>query len=73
MRDEAHSADALPTLPVREGYDLWAEVYDSDGNPLIALEHLGEHSADASLAANHPRAEKYVGWPMLFLMRAARR
>jgi len=26
MPDEARSADALPTLPVREGYDLWAEV-----------------------------------------------
>jgi ubiquinone/menaquinone biosynthesis C-methylase UbiE len=25
-------------LPTREGYDLWAEVYDVDGNPLIALE-----------------------------------
>jgi len=43
MPDEARSADALTTLPVREGYDLWAEVYDSDGNPLIALEerHIG--------------------------------
>lgn len=39
----------------------------------LAIEHLGEHSADASLAARHPRAEKYVGWPMLFLMKAARR
>ena len=38
----------------------------------LAIEHLGEHSADASLAASHPRAEKYVGWPMLFLMKAAR-
>ena len=25
-------------LPTREGYDLWAAVYDTDGNPLIALE-----------------------------------
>lgn len=25
-------------LPTREGYDRWAAVYDSDGNPLIALE-----------------------------------
>ncbi len=30
-------------LPTREGYDLWAEVYDTDGNPLVALEerHIG--------------------------------
>jgi ubiquinone/menaquinone biosynthesis C-methylase UbiE len=25
-------------LSTREGYDRWAEVYDTDGNPLIALE-----------------------------------
>src|SRR5205814_1195944 len=24
--------------PTREGYDLWAPVYDTDGNPLVALE-----------------------------------
>jgi len=26
------------TLPTRQGYDRWAQVYDSDGNPLIAIE-----------------------------------
>lgn len=26
------------TLPTREGYDQWSAVYDTDGNPLIALE-----------------------------------
>lgn len=25
-------------LPTREGYDQWSAVYDTDGNPLIALE-----------------------------------
>jgi ubiquinone/menaquinone biosynthesis C-methylase UbiE len=25
-------------VPTREGYDRWAEFYDDDGNPLIALE-----------------------------------
>ena len=25
-------------LPTKEGYDRWAGVYDSDGNPLVALE-----------------------------------
>jgi len=36
-------ADVVRTLPTREAYDLWAEVYDRDGNPLIALEerHIG--------------------------------
>ena len=26
------------TVPTREGYDRWSEIYDGDGNPLIALE-----------------------------------
>jgi ubiquinone/menaquinone biosynthesis C-methylase UbiE len=25
-------------VPTREGYERWAEVYDSDGNPLVELE-----------------------------------
>ena len=25
-------------LPTQEGYDRWAEIYDGEGNPLIALE-----------------------------------
>jgi malonyl-CoA O-methyltransferase len=25
-------------LPVRQGYDRWSEVYDTDGNPLFVLE-----------------------------------
>ncbi len=38
MTHAARSEDPVRTLPVREGYDLWADVYDSDGNPLIGLE-----------------------------------
>jgi SAM-dependent methyltransferase len=37
-------------LPVREGYDRWAAVYDSDGNPLIALEELHFDRALGSVA-----------------------
>lgn len=28
----------VDVLPTREGYDQWAAVYDTDGNPLIAME-----------------------------------
>jgi malonyl-CoA O-methyltransferase len=40
----------------------------------FALEAVEERAPDALLAAQYPRAEKYVGWPMLVLlrMRAAR-
>ena len=49
MSDAASSADEpRPTLSVREGYDRWAGVYDTDGNPLIALEerHIGRLIGD---------------------------
>jgi ubiquinone/menaquinone biosynthesis C-methylase UbiE len=35
----------------------------------LRLEHVGEHAADAALAASSPRAAKYLGWPMLLLMK----
>jgi malonyl-CoA O-methyltransferase len=35
----------------------------------LAFDHLGEHAADDALAARLERARRYVGWPMLFLMR----
>ncbi|HVZ94946.1 MAG TPA: class I SAM-dependent methyltransferase [Phycisphaerales bacterium] len=40
--------DCPRVLPTREGYDLWSEIYDGEGNPLITLEerevahHLGD-------------------------------
>lgn len=35
----------------------------------LSLDHISEHAADAALAARSPRAGKYLGWPMLLLMR----
>ena len=37
------------------------------------LEHVSEHEGDAALAARSPRAAKYVGWPMLLLMKCVPR
>ena len=33
--------------------------------------HLSEHAVHAELAARVPRAEKYLGWPVLFMMKLA--
>jgi malonyl-CoA O-methyltransferase len=35
---EGNDLMAQLNLPTRQGYDRWAEVYDTDGNPLVALE-----------------------------------
>ena len=34
----------------------------------LRIDGLVERSADAALAARFPRAEKYVGWPMLVVL-----
>ncbi len=35
----------------------------------FVFDHLSEHAADEKLAARVERARKYLGWPMLLLMR----
>jgi ubiquinone/menaquinone biosynthesis C-methylase UbiE len=35
----------------------------------FTVEGLGEFTADTAFASRYPRAEKYVGWPMLVVMR----
>jgi ubiquinone/menaquinone biosynthesis C-methylase UbiE len=49
----AHSLGAMVMSAVRGGF----EVLD-----------IGEFAPDAGLAAEFPRAEKYVGWPMLVVL-----
>jgi ubiquinone/menaquinone biosynthesis C-methylase UbiE len=34
----------------------------------FSIEALGEHVPDAAFAARYPRAETYVGWPMLVVL-----
>jgi ubiquinone/menaquinone biosynthesis C-methylase UbiE len=36
--DLVPSGDGFDVLPTREGYDRWAEIYDTEDNPLIVLE-----------------------------------
>jgi malonyl-CoA O-methyltransferase len=38
-------------------------------NAGLTPDHLSEHAVNESLAQRLPRAGRYVGWPMLFLMR----
>ena len=35
----------------------------------LTLAHVSEHSLDAALADRSPRGSKYLGWPMLLLMK----
>ena len=35
----------------------------------LRIDHMSEHAVDAEVAGKFPRAMKYLGWPMLLLMR----
>jgi ubiquinone/menaquinone biosynthesis C-methylase UbiE len=35
----------------------------------LNIVHMSEHAVDDELAAQFPRAQKYLGWPMLLLMK----
>jgi hypothetical protein len=48
-----HSIGAFVTAAVRGG---------------LAIRSLEEFAPDERFAADHPRAQKYVGWPMLVVM-----
>src|SRR5262249_58612436 len=38
MRQPTPTTGDIELLPVRDGYDRWAEIYDEEENPLLALE-----------------------------------
>jgi SAM-dependent methyltransferase len=38
----------------------------------FSIDGIGEHAPDPAFAARYPRAEKYVGWPMLVVFRLRR-
>jgi len=35
----------------------------------LLLEEIGEYAPETDFAARYPRAEKYIGWPMLLILR----
>jgi malonyl-CoA O-methyltransferase len=56
------------TRPRSLGHQICDFVMAAKGADLL-LDHLGEHLADEALAKRCPRAAKYLGWPMLLMMR----
>ena len=55
------------SLPHRLGDFVMAAV-----DAGFRLDGIGEYAPDAAFAARFPRAEKYVDWPMLVVLRLAR-
>lgn len=41
-------------------------------NAGLTIDHLSEHAVNDELAKRCPRAEKYLGWPLLMMMRLGR-
>lgn len=63
-------ANGRETRPASRAHSVSDFVMAAVGAGL-RLAHLSEHAVDDALAARSPRAQKYLGWPMLLLMRLA--
>lgn len=46
----------------------FGEVVTAATSAGLTLLDIGEHAPDAEFARRYPRAERYVGWPMLLLL-----
>ena len=65
FRDPANDREIRPASHLHELSDYVMAAVRAG----FALDHFSEHSVDENLAARLERARKYIGWPMLFLMR----
>jgi malonyl-CoA O-methyltransferase len=54
LSSETHPISTYVMAVSRSGFDF---------------DHFSEHSPDAAFAVRFPRAEKYVGWPLLLIMK----
>jgi ubiquinone/menaquinone biosynthesis C-methylase UbiE len=64
-------ATGRKTRPAGARHQLSDYVIAATGAGLH-IDHMSEHVVDAELAARSARAQKYLGWPLLLLMRLRR-
>jgi malonyl-CoA O-methyltransferase len=65
FRDPATGAKLRPRSHVDQTVSAYVMAAVRAG---LRIAHLGEHRVPPELAARMPRAEKYLDWPVLFLM-----
>lgn len=58
----------LVTYPESVPYQI-SDYVTAINTTKLRLEHLGEHFVDEPLAKRSPRARRYLGWPLLLLMK----
>lgn len=61
-------ATGQETRPTSHGHTISDFIMASRAAGLKLL-HISEHAVDDAIADRSPRAAKYIGWPMLLLMR----
>ena len=65
FRDPDSGRDVCPAAQPHQISDYVMSVARAG----LRIDQMSEHAVDASLASQSPRAAKYLGWPMLLLMR----
>jgi malonyl-CoA O-methyltransferase len=68
FHDPATGAEVRPESAPNQISDYVMAALDAG----LRIEHISEHSVDDAIARQAPRAEKYLGWPMLLMLKLAR-
>lgn len=56
------------TRPASQCHQV-SDYVNAVGRAGLPIDHISEHLVDAHLAGRSPRAAKYIGWPLLLLLR----
>ena len=68
FRDPEHGREVRPESCLHQVSDYVTAAIRAD----FAIDHISEHAVDEALASRVERARKYLGWPLLLLMRLVR-
>ena len=69
IQAQFHDPVSGTTIRPRSAPNQMSDYVNAATTAALRIDHMSEHAIDGSLAAEFPRALKYLGWPMLLLMR----
>lgn len=68
VQAQFNDPDSGAKVRPRSAPNLISDYVSAAASANLPIAHMSEHCVDEGIAATFPRAEKYLGWPMLPLM-----
>ena len=72
VQAQFHDPASGATIRPRSAPNQISDYVNAANASGLRLDHMSEHAVDDEIARRFPRAMKYLGWPMLLLMRLVR-